>query len=798
MNKNLHRIVFLTMNTFLLQGMDYPRAHVLVASPYACLSSDELQTLFSKAVHSHSLNEVRALLRAGVSGATKTDKAHNTALHLAVINQWPLDLLELLLEKGADINAQTTRGKSPLEHATRIASITDAQARKLGGEKYLPYIKFLLDHNARIDLYEGSPLLFGAIRTTVEVVQTFIDAGANINEMANSQGTVLHEAARLHLPEMIKYLADRGANVHGKNFFGNTALHETLRDSVNNENTRNCVIELIKAGSDLNEQNEEGDTPLHLAVDIESPSIVNLFLEQGVRTDLKNKYNWNPFEAAVINGYHHNAVAIGTYMLRMGTDSAVLLNQIIKARGSYRLLYHLLGKDLRLDMIGHDSKTAFHVPGKNPETLKILLKGISTFVGNANFLGDEECVKECIRLSFALFLIPTDDKIEQAKRRIFDWLRTMQGKLNMPPHVALEILFFDPTLHEDLARVMWHELEDGDPSSSLILSNIKELFTNRLALEARTFFSKALRDFSAMSRGVQAYFAQNPGTRVCTATPGKLDDVWLEKNLKPIILEGLQMRFKQLHERAQALPYQWSSRGGCPRGLCEILLRHGANPYKKSEISFSAENSTNHCLGSNHTNASCRERRIEFLRGFLAARVREKQQNIEILCEGIQHGTEGVQELVDAGIEIDGRVTSTQDSALHVAAKLARADIVRLLVAKGASVASKNSKGEIPLHCAVGTFPREEKKRKDCIQILLDAGSSIKDQDILGQTAQYRAAHENYSEIDQLLEKRGARVDISAIAGWDPVTIRSEREKNERLRASVGGEVYTLSTANLD
>jgi ankyrin repeat protein len=57
---------------------------------------------------------------------------------------------------------------------------------------------------------------------------------------------------------------------------------------------------LIKAKSDINLQDEEGDTPLHLAYKKNNPEIIKLLLESGANPELQNKNNLTPIENIII------------------------------------------------------------------------------------------------------------------------------------------------------------------------------------------------------------------------------------------------------------------------------------------------------------------------------------------------------------------------------------------------------------------------------------------------------------------------------------------------------------------
>lgn len=56
------------------------------------------------------------------------------------------------------------------------------------------------------------------------------------------------------------------------------------------------VKELIKAGANINFQNEEGDTLLHIAVLNRNRKMLNLLIEVGIDLNIKNNINQTAFD----------------------------------------------------------------------------------------------------------------------------------------------------------------------------------------------------------------------------------------------------------------------------------------------------------------------------------------------------------------------------------------------------------------------------------------------------------------------------------------------------------------------
>jgi uncharacterized protein len=161
-----------------------------------------------------------------------------------------LDLIKLLLDKGANVNAQLkkqqpyrtkldrgddtmlTTGTTPLLRAAKAADI--------------PAMRLLLAKSADPKLATRAgitPLMAaaglgskeedttGRFKTeaeAIEAIQLCLDAGVDINA-ANGQGqTALHAAALKGYDKIVQFLADHGANLGAKDKQGQTPLDEAL------------------------------------------------------------------------------------------------------------------------------------------------------------------------------------------------------------------------------------------------------------------------------------------------------------------------------------------------------------------------------------------------------------------------------------------------------------------------------------------------------------------------------------------------------------------------------------------
>jgi cytohesin len=157
-----------------------------------------------------------------------------------------LELIELMIENGADINARGAMGQTALEYSIGLDS--------------------------------------------VKLMQLLIDNGADVNAEGNGERTALYRAVwnaananedieKMAYLEIIRYLVSKGANVNiqGKD----TGPPETLLiTAVFAGDTETCEL-LIELGADVNAKTEFGMTALDYAKKMNHQSIVELLIQEG-------------------------------------------------------------------------------------------------------------------------------------------------------------------------------------------------------------------------------------------------------------------------------------------------------------------------------------------------------------------------------------------------------------------------------------------------------------------------------------------------------------------------------------
>lgn len=169
---------------------------------------------------------VAGFLRQDPSLVKAADESGKTALHWAAETD-QAELARRLLDAGADIEARTAWGASPLDWAATMGSAAVADLLLARGATGLTLINAAaLGRSDRVEsiIDSGEDLVRHRRRAAPEVA-----TGEWPADTAHLLGDVLSDAlyaaARNGHTEVVRYLLSCGADVNAKGYFGATALH---------------------------------------------------------------------------------------------------------------------------------------------------------------------------------------------------------------------------------------------------------------------------------------------------------------------------------------------------------------------------------------------------------------------------------------------------------------------------------------------------------------------------------------------------------------------------------------------
>ncbi|XP_020774208.1 protein phosphatase 1 regulatory inhibitor subunit 16B [Boleophthalmus pectinirostris] len=230
--------------------------------------------------------------------------------------------------KGRCINNNQQESKRHVSFAANVA-LLEASARNDPDE-----VRYLLRNNVSPDLCneDGLTALHQCcIDNYEEMVKILLDRGASVNAQDNELWTPLHAAATCGHAGLVKILIAHGADLLAVNSDGNmpydlceddptldiieTAMaNRGITQEMINETRASTersmlgdIQELMRQGEEVNQQDSQGATLLHIAAANGYVQAAELLLEGGARMDLRDSDGWQPLHAAACWGQMHVA-----------------------------------------------------------------------------------------------------------------------------------------------------------------------------------------------------------------------------------------------------------------------------------------------------------------------------------------------------------------------------------------------------------------------------------------------------------------------------------------------------------
>lgn len=218
------------------------------------------------AVLEGDINRVKSLLKAdGV--IEQRDENGDTPFLVCCSFTSDLKIMQLLIEKGADINACNTKGESSLFIVLK--------------NKNLQMIDLLLENNAEVNNVSEdgtSPLFWAVYKGLITEAKALLDRGADpkVAPLNAKSGSTLAWAVNAGDLELVDRLLNQGADINTRGLLHHAVKHKHMMQY------------LIEKGADVNKKGDFGSTALHIAAYKCKPECVKILLDHGADPSLKD------------------------------------------------------------------------------------------------------------------------------------------------------------------------------------------------------------------------------------------------------------------------------------------------------------------------------------------------------------------------------------------------------------------------------------------------------------------------------------------------------------------------------
>ncbi|KAG8752573.1 hypothetical protein FRC14_006936 [Serendipita sp. 396] len=224
-------------------------------------------------------------------------------------------VFQLLLDSGADINARGDTSKYPIDQAIWNGNLQAAdKLLELGGQfgdetleaaldhhpkEYL--VKILLDKGANPNAPQkenGNVLQYAVIHSEEQVSRWLLEAGADVNAIEGEYGTALQAAASFNKDSVVRLLLQYGAEVNTScGRYGNALQAAAM------ENNLSLVQLLLDRGADVNARSGEYETALQAGAMAGEEAVVKLLLDSGSNVNIVGGEYHTALSAAAAKGY---------------------------------------------------------------------------------------------------------------------------------------------------------------------------------------------------------------------------------------------------------------------------------------------------------------------------------------------------------------------------------------------------------------------------------------------------------------------------------------------------------------
>lgn len=220
------------------------------------------------------------------------------------------DGIKEAVEKGANPDPGVLDEETDCEDTTLILALRESK-----GE----LAKLLIEKGADVNFETSdcwTPLMFAAGEVQIEVIRLLIRNGANVNAITEDGLTPL--MINPLDDEYVKLLLESGADITAKDVSGNTYWDFRLRAASAQGNLK-AVADAIANGARVNNSkylDEDDETPLMGAAEFGNKEIAEFLIQKGAEADYKTRDGRTALSLALDNGHQEVAEVLKKYSKR--------------------------------------------------------------------------------------------------------------------------------------------------------------------------------------------------------------------------------------------------------------------------------------------------------------------------------------------------------------------------------------------------------------------------------------------------------------------------------------------------
>nr|XP_055076899.1 transient receptor potential cation channel, subfamily N, member 1 isoform X1 [Misgurnus anguillicaudatus] len=239
------------------------------------------------------------------------DKMDRSPLHIAA-EQGHTSVVEILTEKFKScVLARTKDGNTLLHIASQCGHPGTALAfLRKGVPLHMP------NKSGAVCLHAA------AKRGHTAVVKALLQKGARVDSTAKTGQTALHVAVENCKPQVVQMLLGFGAQVQLR---GGKAQETPLHIAARVKEGERVAEMLLKSGADVNAEQENGETAMHVAARHGSLQMIKALIQEGGDVTFTSKVGENPLHVAVRHCHAHVAEEILNYLMNERSHQEALL-----------------------------------------------------------------------------------------------------------------------------------------------------------------------------------------------------------------------------------------------------------------------------------------------------------------------------------------------------------------------------------------------------------------------------------------------------------------------------------------